>query len=262
MHLTTPALVLTALPHGEHGAVVRFLTPDDGLQAGYVRGGRSRRIRPSLQPGNVVALELRARVDTQLAAATVELVTSRAGLAFDRLTAAATEWLTILTAALLPEGQAHVRLHAGLDALLGGMSAGIPAADAAAGIARYELLLLAELGFGLDLSQCAATGSTDDLVYVSPRSSQAVSRAAGAPYAAKLLPLPALLREDRAATGWLGVDDALTTTGWFLERNLLTGRATELLAARARLVTIVRASADPLASATSETIVASYSSGG
>ncbi|WP_419814708.1 DNA repair protein RecO [Glacieibacterium sp.] len=256
MHLATSAIVLTALPHGEHGAVVRFLTPDDGLQAGYVRGGRSRRIRPTLQPGNVVALELRARVDTQLTAATVELVTSRAGLAFDRLTAAATEWLATVTAALLPEGQAHARLHAGLDALLGGMSAGIPAADTAAGIARYELLLLAELGFGLDLSQCAATGSTEELVYVSPRSSQAVSRGAGAPYAAKLLPLPALLREDRAATGWLGVDDALTTTGWFLERNLLIGRAAELLTARARLVAIVRAAAESAASAAAETIVA------
>ena len=240
MHLTSAALVLTALPHGEHGAVVRFLTPADGLQPGYVRGGRSRRIRPTLQPGNVVALELRARVDTQLAAATVELVTSRAGLAFDRLTAAATEWLTVLTADLLPEAQAYPRLHAGLDALLAGMTAGMGSTDAAAGVARYELLLLAELGFGLDLTECAATGSRDELTYVSPRSRQAVSLGAGLPYRDKMLPLPALLKGNGGAT-WPDVVDAFRTTGWFLERDLLTGRAATLLIARARLMEIVRA---------------------
>ena len=236
MHLATTALVLTALPHGEHGAVVRFLTPGEGLQAGYVRGGRSRRLRPVLQPGNIVALELRARVETQLAAATVELAVSRAGLAFDRLQAAATEWLTALTAAVLDEAVPVPRLYAALDALLGGMSAGMAAEAAAAGVARYELLLLGELGFGLDLESCAATGSREELRYVSPRSSQAVSATAGAPYAAKLLPLPALLRDPGAPADWMQVREALTTTGWFLERELLTGRAANLAIARERLV--------------------------
>ena len=244
MHLTATALVLTALPHGEHGAVVRFLTPDDGLQAGYVRGGRSRRLRPVLQPGNLVAVELRSRVDEQLAAATVELATSRAGLAFDRTSAAATEWLAALTAATLGEGQAQARLFAALDALCAAMAAGASPVQAAAGVARYELLLLGELGFGLDLDSCAATGTKDDLTYVSPRSAQAVSAAAGAPYAAKLLPLPALLRDTRAPATGADVVAALTTTGWFVERELLTGRAISLLPARARLVEIVRASAE------------------
>ncbi len=241
MHLAATALVLTALAHGEHGAVVRFLTPADGVQPGYVRGGRSRKFRPMLQPGNVVAVELRSRVDSQLAAATVELVTSRAGLAFDRTSAAATEWLTTLTAATLGEGQSFPRLHTALDALCGGMAAGVSPVQAVAGVARYELLLLSELGFGLDLETCAATGSRDDLRYVSPKSSQAVSAAAGAPYAAKLLPLPALLRDPGAHPDPAGVIAALTTTGWFLEREVLTGTAAALVPARARLVEIVRA---------------------
>ncbi len=241
MHLDATALVLTALPHGEHGAVVRFLTPADGVQAGYVRGGRSRKLRPVLQPGNVVTVELLARVEAQLAAATVELVTSRAGLAFDRVHAVATEWLTTLTAAALGEGQPFPRLHAALDALCGGMAAGASGCQAAAGVARYELLLLSELGFGLDLESCAATGSRDDLVFVSPRSSQAVSAAAGAPYAAKLLPLPPILRDPLAVPDWAAVRDALTTTGWFLERDVLTGRAAALLPARARFSAIVAA---------------------
>ena len=240
MHLAAPALVLTALPHGEHGAVVRFLTAVDGMHAGYVRGGRSRKLRPVLQPGNIVALDLRARVETQLAAATVELVTSRAGLAFDRLTSAATEWLTALTAATLGEGQPSPRLHAALDALLGGMAAGIDGAAAAASVARYELLLLELAGFGLDLDSCAATGATTDLIYVSPKSSQAVGAAAGEPYAAKLLPLPALLRGGDAAPDWGAAAAALTTTGWFVERDLLTGREAALRPARARLIEIVR----------------------
>ncbi|QXQ04914.1 DNA repair protein RecO [Sphingosinicellaceae bacterium] len=249
MQLTATALVLTALPHGEHGAVVRFLTPEDGVQAGYVRGGRSRRLRPVLQPGNLVAVELRARVEEQLAAATVELVTSRAGLVFDRTSAAATEWLTALTAATLGEGQAQARLYAALDALFAAMAAGTTSMQAAAGVARYELLLLGELGFGLDLETCAATGTRDDLAYVSPRSSQAVSAAAGAPYAAKLLPLPALLRDTRAPIDTGDIVAALTTTGWFVERELLTGSAAGLRPARARFVEIVRNAGETMAPA-------------
>ena len=240
MHLTATALVLTALPHGEHGAVVRVLTPADGVQPGYVRGGRSRRLRPVLQPGNVVAVELRSRVDEQLAAMTLELVTSRAALAFDRTHAAATEWLTTLTAATLGEGQPFPRLYAALDALCAAMAAGTGALAAAAGVARYELLLLQELGFGLDLDRCAATGTRDELIYVSPKSAQAVSASAGAPYAAKLLPLPAFLRDTAAVPTHADVLAALAMTGWFVERQLLTGRTANLVPARARLIEIVR----------------------
>jgi DNA repair protein RecO (recombination protein O) len=233
MHLDSPAIVCALLPHGEYGAVVRFLTPADGLVAAYVRGGRSRRLRPVLQPGNGVALSLRSRVDSQLAAATVELTAARAALATSAAGAAALEWLTALTATALSEGVPHPALHAALDALIAGIAAGAGPLALGEGVVRYEHLLLAELGFGLDLGSCAATGATDDLAYVSPKSSQAVSRGAGLPYAARLLPLPAFLIREAAADA-AAVHDGLVLTGHFLERDVLSGRR-DILGPRERL---------------------------
>jgi DNA repair protein RecO (recombination protein O) len=234
MQIDTPAIVLSVLPHGEHGAVVRFLTPANGLLAGYVRGGRSRRLRPVLQPGNGVALSLRARVDTQLAAATVELTEARAALATSIAGLAALEWLTSLTAAALAEQVPHPPLHTALEALLAAIVAEADTLTLAEAIVRYELLLLGELGFGLDLSHCAATGSTEDLVYVSPKSAQAVSRAAGLPYAARLLPLPGFLIGAGPADA-AAVADGLKLTGHFLERDVLAGRRTDIMGPRERL---------------------------
>lgn len=233
MHLDTPAIVCALLPHGEHGAVVRFLTPDDGLVAGYVRGGRSRKLRPVLQPGNGVALALRARVDTQLAAATAELTHARAALAVTAASLAALDWLTALTAAVLAEAVPHPALYRTLDAVLTAIAAGAGPLSLGEAIVRYEHLLLAELGFGLDLSRCAATGSTTDLAFVSPKSSQAISRGAGLPYAAKMLPLPAFLLGDTPADV-ASVRDGLKLTGYFLEREILTFRTRDILAARQR----------------------------
>ena len=233
MHLDTTAIVCALLPHGEHGAVVRFLTPDNGLVAGYVRGGRSRRLRPVLQPGNGVALALRARVDTQLAAATVELTAARAALAVTAASLAALDWLTALTATALAEDVPHPALFRTLDALLAAIAAGAEPLSLGEGIVRYEHLLLAEIGFGLDLGSCAATGSTQDLAFVSPKSSQAVSRGAGLPYAARLLPLPGFLI-GTADADIASVKDGLRLTGHFLERDVLTARGTGILAARHR----------------------------
>ncbi len=234
MHLDTPAIVCALLAHGEHGAVVRFLTPGNGLVAGYVNGGRSRKLRPVLQPGNSVALTLNARIDTQLAAATVELTHARAALATTGAALAALDWLTALTATALAEGVPHPALYRTLDAIIDAIAAGAGPLSLGEGVVRYEHLLLAELGFGLDLTSCAATGATTDLAYVSPKSSQAVSRGAGLPYAARLLPLPGFL----IGTG--GVDaetirDGLRLTGHFLERDVLTGRGRDILGARERL---------------------------
>ncbi|WP_426165286.1 DNA repair protein RecO [Sandarakinorhabdus sp. DWP1-3-1] len=233
MHLDTSAIVLSLLPHGEHGAVVRFLTPANGLVAGYVRGGRSSRFRPVLQPGNVVALSLRARVDTQLAAATVELTRARAALATTGPALLALEWLTALTATALAEDDPHPALFQALDAVVEAIAAGAGALALGENVVRYELLLLAELGFGLDLTACAATGATTDLAYVSPRSSQAVSRGAGRPYAGKLLPLPAFLIG--GAVDADGVRAGFTLTGHFLERDVITGRGRDMLETRQRL---------------------------
>lgn len=234
MHLETPAIVCAVLPHGEHGAVVRFLTPTDGLMAGYVRGGRSRALRPVLQPGNGVALVLRARVDSQLAAATVELTAARAALATSVAGLAALTWLTGLTAVALSEAVPHPGLYTALGAIIDAIAQDAGALPLAEAVVRYEHRLLADLGLGLDLTCCAATGTTADLVFVSPKSRQAVSRDAGEPWATRLLPLPAFLLGDTPADA-AAIHDGLQLTRHFLEADILSGRGRDLLDARDRL---------------------------
>jgi DNA repair protein RecO (recombination protein O) len=236
MHIAAEALVCAVLPHGEHGAVVRVLTPQDGLQAGYVRGGRSRRLKPILLAGNIVQVDLRARTDSQLASMTVELVHSRAPLLSEPLAAAAIDWATVLAAVALPEGQPYPRVSSALAAVLDAIEAAPAARAWAVALVRYELLVLAELGFGLDLSACIATGVQEDLRWVSPKSGAAVSAQAGAPYAGKLLPLPAFLVEGGGEADWPDILDGLRLTGYFLDRDLLTERRGLALDARARLI--------------------------
>ena len=125
MHLNAPAILLSARAHGEHGAVVRALTEQAGVQPGYVRGGRSRAIRPVLQPGNLIRGDWRARTDTQLAALTVELIESRAPLFAEPLAAAAIDWMCALTAYALPEAQPYPRIHAALDGLFSAIAAAL-----------------------------------------------------------------------------------------------------------------------------------------
>ena len=235
MHVEALAIVCAVRAHGEHGAIVRALTPGDGLLAGYVRGGRSRRLKPVLVPGNLVRAEYRARTEEQLPALTVELSESRAGMLSEALPAAAIEWATALTAVALPEAQPYPRLYAALDGVLAAVAAAPAARGWAAAMVRYELLLLTELGFGLDLSACIASGANDDLAYVSPKSGGAVSRAEGEPYRDKLLPLPPFLR-DGGAGEWADILAGFCLTGHFLERDLLHGRAADVLSARERLV--------------------------
>jgi len=200
MHLRAEALVLAIRQHGEHGAIVRALTADHGLQAGYVRGGRSRRIRPILQPANLVLGEWRARTEDQLAGLTVELIHSRAPLFAEPLPAAALEWVTALTATALPEGQPYPRLHAALTGVIGAIEAAPAARGWALALARYELLLLAELGYGIEPDR-----------------------------------LPEILRTGGEA-GWADILAALRLTGDALEADILTDRRAETLAARARLI--------------------------
>ena len=155
MRFTAPAIVLALRTHGEHGAVVRLLTEAHGLQAAYVRGARGRRMRPVLIPGNLVEAQLSARTETQLPQATLELTHSRGPLLTEPLPAAAIEWVTALTATALPEQQPYPRLYSALGGLLDAIEAATSATGWAGALVRYELLLLAELGFGLDLEQCA-----------------------------------------------------------------------------------------------------------
>ncbi|MGE3745998.1 MAG: DNA repair protein RecO [Sphingomonadaceae bacterium] len=240
MHIAGEAIVCAVLPHGEHGAVVRVLTPNDGLQAGFVRGGRSRRLRPVLLPGNVIHIDLRARTDSQLGSMTVELVHSRAPLMGEPLAVAAIDWATALTAVSLPEAQPYPRLSSALSAVLDAIEAAPAARGWAVALVRYELLLLAELGFGLDLSACIATGAHENLRWVSPKSGGAVSEGAGAPYADRLLPLPPFLIDGSGEGGWPDILDGLKLTGFFLDRDLLTERRGLVLDARTRLIDRLR----------------------
>jgi DNA repair protein RecO (recombination protein O) len=235
LNIETQAIVCALRMHAEHGAIVRLMTREDGLQAAYVRGARGRRMRPVVVPGNLVQARLRSRTEEQLAHAELELVHSRAPLLSEPLPAAAIDWITALTAVALPEGQPYPRLYDALDALLALVEAAPSALGWASLLVRYELLLLAELGFGLDLDRCAVNGSNDDLVAVSPRSGRAVSAAEAEPYAGKLLALPKFVREGGAAT-WPEIRDGLDLSGHFLLRDVLTDRSAGLAEARSRLV--------------------------
>lgn len=242
MRLGTTAIVVALRPHGEHGAVVRLMTPDHGLQACYVRGARGRRLRPVLMPGNQVEATLSARTDAQLAQGAVELVHSRGPLLQEALPAAAIDWICALTATALPEGQPYPRIYQALDGLLAAIEAAPTASGWGAALVRYELLLLAELGFGLDLETCAVSGSNDNLVAVSPRSGRAVGAAEAEPYAGKLLKLPRFMLEGGQAS-WPDILDGLTLTGHFLLRDVVTDRSAPVAEARVRLVERLRRAA-------------------
>ena len=196
-------------------------------------------MRPILMAGNVVQAQLSARTEAQLPQAVIELVHSRGPLLSEPLPASAIDWATVLTATALPEGQPYPRLYQALEGLLDAIEAAPSASGWGSALVRYELLLLAELGFGLDLETCAVTGSNDDLVAVSPKSGRAVSAAEAEPYAGKLLPLPPFVRKGGGAS-WEEISQGLDLTGHFLSRDVLTDRSRHLAEARDRLVDRLR----------------------
>lgn len=234
-NLAASAIVCAVRPHGEHGAIVRALTAEAGLLGGYVQGGRSSRMRPVLIPGNVVRGTFRARTPDQLASLSVELMQSRGPLLGEPLPAAAIDWACALTAAALPEGHPYPAVHSALSAVLDAVEAAPAARGWAVALVRYELLLLGELGFGLDLSECAATGAREDLTYVSPRTGRAVSVEGAVGHEHKLLPLPRFLTEG-GQPDWDDILAGFALTGRFVEQSLLTERRADVLAARERLV--------------------------
>lgn len=235
MELSAEAIICSVRQHGETGTIVRALTPANGMLPGYVRGGRGRALRPVLMPGNRIVGHWRARVAGQLPALTADLLESRAPLLNEPLAAAAIDWLCALTVAALPEEQPTPDVHAALAALLDAVAHANAASGWAGALVRYELLLLARLGFGLALDRCVVTGTDADLAFVSPRSAAAVSGAAAAGYEEKLLPLPAFLRDGGRAS----VAEALrglVLSGHFIEQRLFERRRPALFAARARLI--------------------------
>jgi DNA repair protein RecO (recombination protein O) len=216
MEFSDDAFVLSARPHGETGAIVELLTQMHGRYAAHVAGGASRRMRAYLQPGARVLASFRSRTFEQLGSATLEPVGEGPAALFDDplalngLAAAAA-----LVAAALPEREPHPGAFLAFDALFGALAASEiwPAV-----FVRFEAGLLEELGFGLDVSRCAATGSMDDLIYVSPRTGRAVSRAAGAPYRDRMLALPPFLLSSQGGLAAGDVGLGLTLTGHFLEQ--------------------------------------------
>jgi DNA repair protein RecO (recombination protein O) len=239
MRSESAAIVCALRGHGEHGAIVRLMTPEQGLVAAYVRGARGRRMRPVLIAGNIVQAQLSARTEAQLPQAAIELVHSRGPLLSEPLPAAAIDWATVLTATALPEGQPYPRLYQALEGLLDAIEAAPSAVGWGAAMVKYELLMLAELGFGLDLNRCAVTGGNDNLVAVSPKSGRAVSAAEAEPFAGKLLPLPPFVREG-GASSWPEIVQGLDLSGHFLMRDVMTDRARPAAEARDRLVERLR----------------------
>ncbi|MBL8565736.1 MAG: DNA repair protein RecO [Hyphomicrobiaceae bacterium] len=237
MHWTDEAIVLSVRPHGETAAVAELFTRAHGRHLGLVHGGRSRKQRPVLQIGNHVDAAWKGRLADQLGHITLELRTSHAGTAME--SAAALAGLTSMTSLLrlLPERDPHPSLYEITLFVLGFMD---DISVWPALLVRWELALLDELGFGLDLSACAATGSNDALIYVSPKSGRAVSASAGEPYRDKLLALPGfLLRGSR--TGVTGADilAGLKLTRFFIEGRVLAPRGGVLPDARLRLEDLV-----------------------
>jgi DNA repair protein RecO (recombination protein O) len=160
-------------------------------------------------------------------------------LLVEPLPAAAIDWVMALTASTLPEGHSYPRLYDALDGVLAAVEAAPSAKGWAVALVRYELLVLSELGFGLDLSECAATGVVEDLAFVSPKSGRAVSTAGAGEYQDRLLPLPSFLAGGGAAE-WDAIVQGLRITGHFLARDLLIERQADILAARERLVDRLR----------------------
>jgi DNA repair protein RecO (recombination protein O) len=146
--LDTEAIVCGVLHHGEHGAIVRMMTPNHGLVAAYVRGGRGRRMRPLLIPGNLVSAQLRSRTDAQLPQATIELIHSRAAILSEPIASAAIEWVTVLLAATLAERQPYPRLYEAASGLFDAIEAAPAASAWGAALAGFERLVSAELGYG------------------------------------------------------------------------------------------------------------------
>jgi DNA repair protein RecO (recombination protein O) len=236
MQWTDEGIVLGVRRYGERSVILELMTQERGRHLGLVRGGAGRRLRGVLQPGNSLLATWRARLDDHLGNYQVEGVNLRAA---GFLTAAyAVHGVTHLAALcrLLAEREPHARVHGALEAILDSLDD--PSAVAPM-IARFELAFLAELGFGLDLSSCAATGATDDLIYVSPRSGRAVSRAGGEAYREKLMRLPSFLRAEAELASAADLTDAFALTGFFLDRHAFAPRGLAVPDARARFVAAV-----------------------
>jgi DNA repair protein RecO (recombination protein O) len=216
MEFEDDAFVLSARSYGETGAIVEFITRGHGKYAAHVAGAASRKLKPFLQPGARASVRFRARTSDQLGSATLEPAGEGPAALFDApLALAGLSAAAAVAAGALPEREPHPGAFLGLEAFI----AALGASDVWPAVyVRFEEGLLADLGFGLDLSRCAVTGSADDLVYVSPRTGRAVSAAAGADYRDRLFALPPFLLSSQGGLRAGDVGAGLAITGHFLER--------------------------------------------
>ena len=243
MNWTDEGIVLSARKHGESAAIVTLLTRENGRHAGLVRGGAGSRARGIYQTGNLVSADWRARLSEHLGTYTCELLQPNAALLMtERLPLLALTSAAALVERLLPEREPHPDTFASLSALIEILSAGgnwLPR------YVEWELGLLNQLGYGLDLSECAATGATVDLVYVSPKTGCAVSAGAGAPYREKLFDLPPFFRAEDPDPSVDDIRTGLRITGHFLARCAKDADAGELPRSRLRFVDrVVRSATD------------------
>ncbi len=237
MEWTESGIIIGTRRHGETSVIVELFTPGHGRHLGLVRGGRGKRWRAVLQPGNRVNATWRARLEEHLGQFSMEPERlDAASFMADPLSLAALNTLDELIH-LLPERDSHEMLFSGyahiLDSIL---SQRFWAGD----FIRWELLLLQDLGFGLDLTSCAATGQSENLIYVSPKSGRAVSAGAGEPYKAKLLPLPQFLMMDpEREPGWSDLEAGYRLTSYFLTRHVFEARGIAAPDSRERMMRLM-----------------------
>jgi DNA repair protein RecO (recombination protein O) len=236
MDWSDEGIFLSGKPLGEANLIAEVLTLEHGRHLGLVRGGRSRRIRPTLQPGNLVRVTWRARLAEHLGGYNVELMEAHGARALDDPRALSAIGMLGEMVKLLPERDPHPELYATTLHVL--RSFAEPKVWPAL-LVYWEIQLLQELGFGLDLTSCAATGSTEDLAYVSPKSGRTVSREAGAPYADKMLPLPRFLIDSAGPLAPSDIVAGFELTGFFLQRDALSPHGLKFPDARARLLDLL-----------------------
>jgi DNA repair protein RecO (recombination protein O) len=235
-------IVLSSTKLGESDAVLEVLTPGYGRHRGFVKGGSGKRGRANLQAGNKLSLTWRSRIEGNLGRFTVELMHSPLGLLLgDGFRLSALSAIVAVISASLPEREPHIGVYEVLEILIKLLEDSDDPNYLASGLARLELGILSELGYGLDLSKCAATGSHDDLVYVSPKTGRAVSREAGKPYHDKLLPLPEFMLASQAPIeGEEDIVNGLTMTGFFMERHVWGQAKNGQPAARERFYSMIK----------------------
>jgi DNA repair protein RecO (recombination protein O) len=230
MQWTDEAVILGTRKHGETSVIAEVMTRARGRHMGIVRSGRSKAMQPVLQPGNLVEVTWRARLEEHLGEFRLEPVKSRAAALMESAVSIYGVQAMAALLRLLPERDPHPHLFEALNVILDHFNDPLDACEL---YIRFELAVLNDLGFGLDLTECAATGARSDLVYVSPKSGRAVSRSAGDPYAERMLRLPAFLGSGtRAAATSESLADAFALTAYFLERHVYEPRGLKMTEAR------------------------------